>query len=684
LDRYIGKLLDNRYELLEIVGTGGMAVVYKALCHRLNRYVAIKILKDEHLVDAEFRRRFYDEAQAVAMLSHPNIVSVYDVSSTENTEYIVMELIDGITLKEYLKKKGALSWKETLYFTTQIAKALSHAHKRGIIHRDIKPQNIMLLSDGTIKVADFGIARLMEQRNSHFTQEALGSVHYVAPEQARGSYIDARADLYSLGVVMYEMETGRLPFEGDTPVAVALQHINAIPLMPREVKSDVPEALEEITMRAMSPSLSKRYSSADDMLADLEKFRVNPGITFAYHAEKRNPNEADSDMERTRKMDIPRDKASRKSGALSGSRLNKKKSSPVKLFNRGQSDKPRESVMERPMKFGLFLATAFLIGAIIFAWYLVNPGGNASQFESGTAPPLVGRDYENDILQDKELTDNYNFHVQEELYDDAVPAGAVVSQYPTEGSAIKKGDTIELTISRGVRTFKLPDVSKYESRQAQLELENLGLVCKGNEKYEKSDEIVQGYVIRTEPSADTEVKAGDSISLVVSLGKTISLVKVPSVVGMTEAQAKNALEAVGLILGEVDTQQSQSPKGEVIEQKVPAQVEVGEKTVIDIVVSSGNSTSDDTSGTGTGGDNNNDDGTTPVTKTKTVVEPIALPSTPENQHVVIKLNGSVVYDKNHKASEKQISVTLTGSGSAYMAVFINDMNVPKYEKVILF
>ena len=282
-DKYIGKMLDNRYEILEKIGTGGMAVVYKARDHRLNRLIAVKIMKEDLAEDEEFRRRFHAESQAVAMLSHPNIVSVYDVSRTGNIEYIVMELIEGITLKQYINRKGLLSWKETLHFTTQIVKALSHAHSRGIIHRDIKPHNIMILKDGTVKVADFGIARVVSNQST-MTQEAIGSVHYISPEQAKGAHVDARSDLYSVGVVMYEMLTSRLPFVGDSPVAVAIQHISAVPLMPREINPDIPAGLEEICMHAMEANLYKRYASAEEMLADLEEFRKNPAVVFGYNA----------------------------------------------------------------------------------------------------------------------------------------------------------------------------------------------------------------------------------------------------------------------------------------------------------------------------------------------------------------------------------------------------------------
>ena len=283
MNNMIGKMLDNRYELLEVIGSGGMAIVYKAKCHRLNRLVAVKVLKSDLAEDADFRRRFRDESQAVAMLSHPNIVSVYDVSRGE-TEYIVMELIDGITLKQYMEKRGQLNWREALHFITQIMKALAHAHSRGIIHRDIKPQNIMVLRDGSVKVADFGIACLANSANT-LTQEALGSVHYMSPEQARGDRTDARSDIYSAGVVLYEMLTGRLPFEGDSAVSVAIQHLSSVPLSPREINPDVPEALELICMKAMASDLEKRYASADEMLADLEEFRKNPEVDLDFTIE---------------------------------------------------------------------------------------------------------------------------------------------------------------------------------------------------------------------------------------------------------------------------------------------------------------------------------------------------------------------------------------------------------------
>ena len=281
MDQYIGRLLDNRYEILEIIGTGGMAVVYKARCHRLNRLVAIKILKDEFARDEEFRRRFRAEGEAVAMLGNPNIVQVYDVSSTEIANYIVMELIEGITLKQYLEKRGSLNWKETLHFAMQIAKALEHAHSRGIVHRDIKPHNVMVLKNGSVKVTDFGIARVMSKSNT-LTKEALGSVHYISPEQAKGGWVDNRSDLYSLSVVMYEMMTGRPPYDGESPVAVAIQHINGGAALPSTLNPNIPAGLEQIIMKGMALDIKDRYSNAGEMLRDMEEFRKDPAILFVF------------------------------------------------------------------------------------------------------------------------------------------------------------------------------------------------------------------------------------------------------------------------------------------------------------------------------------------------------------------------------------------------------------------
>ena len=424
MDPYIGKLLDNRYEILELIGSGGMARVYKARCHRLNRLVAIKILRDELASDAEFRRRFHDESQAVAMLSHPNIVAVYDVSRSSEFEYIVMELIDGITLKQYMQKKGnKLNWREALHFITQITKALGHAHSRGIIHRDIKPHNIMVLRDGSVKVADFGIARVSSGGHSTLTQEALGSVHYISPEQARGSHIDARSDLYSAGVVLYEMITGRLPFEGDNAVSVAIQHINSIPLSPRELDSTIPEALEAITMRAMSPNPDDRYPSADFMLADLEEFRKNPNINFDYSTNDPLPTEPDTD--RTQVM------------APSFSSLPRREKERERERDRYRDDDydydERPASSPWPIVAAIAVILAFVAGIFFFLYQIVmNPANPVP--EQITVPTLTGKLYEN-VQDDEKLLNGFTVSISGDPKTNDAEEGTILEQSPEIGRA---------------------------------------------------------------------------------------------------------------------------------------------------------------------------------------------------------------------------------------------------------
>ena len=396
-DKYIGKMLDDRYEILEVIGEGGMAIVYRALDHRLNRDVAVKIMRDEMAADEEFRRRFCTESHAVAMLSHPNIVAVYDVSHNDNVEYIVMELVDGITLKQYIERKGVVAWKEVVHFTKQISKALAHAHERGIIHRDIKPQNIMLLRDGTIKVGDFGIAAL-ENEVYENNGEAIGSIHYIAPEQARGECPDARSDIYSLGVMMYEMLTGGLPFTGNTLGEIAVQHMNAKPVPPHEKNPEIPLELERITLKAMSAELSERYQSANELLSDLEAFIHTPVTIDGESADYENP-------------DV---KPVRSSTELSRERYRlRRRRSGVVSFMSGT--------------FGL-LVLAVALFAFLWNFWLKDVFSPAERI---ALPNFEGSNYES-IINNTELSSMYKFNV---IYisDDSVEPGIVISQSPAAG-----------------------------------------------------------------------------------------------------------------------------------------------------------------------------------------------------------------------------------------------------------
>ena len=454
MDRYIGKLLDNRYEILEKIGSGGMADVYKARCHRLNRLVAIKILKEDLSQDAEFRRRFHAESQAVAMLSHPNIVSVYDVSHSDNIDYIVMELIEGITLKQYMEQKGTLNWREALHFATQICKALEHAHSRGIIHRDIKPHNIMILKDGSVKVADFGIARVSSAQNT-LTREALGSVHYISPEQAKGAQVDCRADLYSLGVVMYEMLTGRPPYDGDTPVSVAIQHISGHPTMPREINPSIPLGLEQITMHAMTAELPHRYPSATRMLHDLEEFRKEPNIVFDFTAEAdsidvqrliNDPNYMPKTLGRTNAV----------KGAL-GLNLN------IQIDERKDDIYTEGYVIETSPANGEPLTSGQTVTLV------VSLGPDIELVE---VPTLVGEDVDEALaLIAKAGLQNGSIRND----DSDLPKGTVTFQSIDGGQMVKKDTVINLRVSSGPQEAATPVVTNLSQDQAVLQDESLTL-----------------------------------------------------------------------------------------------------------------------------------------------------------------------------------------------------------------
>lgn len=571
-DKYIGQLLDNRYEILERIGTGGMAVVYKARCHRLNRYVAVKILKEELAEDADFRRRFRTESQAVAMLSHPNIVAVYDVSRSGNIEYIVMELIEGITLKQYINRKGLLNWKEALHFATQVTKALSHAHSRGIIHRDIKPHNIMILKDGSVKVADFGIARLQSAQNT-LTQEALGSVHYISPEQAKGSHVDARSDIYSLGVVMYEMLTSHLPFEGDSAVSIAIQHISAIPLMPREINPDIPVGLESITMHAMEPDLNLRYATADEMLADLEEFRKNPGTNFTYYV---------SDTMTTGRRIT--DQATREVPAAAIIRAESTLPKPARAPSR-RAELTKEEYRisakrsSRAATFvGIFLIAVFLIAIFVFMWTNFLRGWFIPSEIFVDIPKFVGQKY-SDIMKKKENNDEelkYFEFEAEERYDENAEAGRVIEQKPAPRPNVKvpaSGTiTITLTVSKGQEPDVLmPDLYNMDYRLARNEMETLSgernLDLKIETGDEPSDEIVKEHVIKTVPAKDEPLVKGMTIFIIYSSGPEEKRVPVPDVVGIPLQQAKDKLYDSDLIPIEGAHQYDPfTPKGYVISQ----------------------------------------------------------------------------------------------------------------------
>lgn len=552
-DKYIGKILDDRYEIIELIGSGGMANVYKALCHRLNRYDAVKIMRDETAANTELRRRFRAESQAVAMLSHPNIVSVYDVSHSDDVEYIVMELIDGITLKQYLQKKSVLDPSEVLDFTIQTAKALEHAHSKGIIHRDIKPQNIMLLKDGMIKVADFGTASLentIEENNG----ETVGSVHYIAPEQARGEAPDARSDIYSLGIVMYEMLTGKLPYVGNSDVEVAVKHMNTDPVTPRDIVPSIPEELERICLKAMNSNIDERYQSASEMLADLEEYKSQ---SLAAHVLE------DSEAVLIDSEEPPRRRAKR-------SRRSKK----IALSS------------------GILAVLLFIIIGFVFlnGYFLKDLFSDPVKVKVDN---FVGRYYE-DVINDKDYKKIYDFKVTFKV-DLEHEYGIILSQDPESGRSKTVSDkgskiVVELvcaaeTVDDQKRLLKVPNIVNHEREEAISMVQDAGFTYTLEQA--PSDSITKGYVISTDPVAGAAADEGSEIKIIISTGPETVMTKVPQLKGLSKESAIAKIESSNLSIGSISTAESDLVAGTVIDQNIAAGTEIEEHTKISITVSSG-------------------------------------------------------------------------------------------------
>ena len=581
MDQYIGKMLDNRYEILERIGTGGMAVVYKAKCHRLNRLVAIKILKSDLAQNEEFRRRFNAESQAVAQLSHPNIVSVYDVSRGGDTEYIVMELIDGITLKQYMEKRGQLNWRESLHFITQIMRGLSHAHSRGIIHRDIKPQNIMVLRDGSVKVADFGIACLADSAQT-MTQEALGSVHYISPEQARGDRPDARSDIYSSGVVLYEMLTGRLPFEGESAVSVAIQHLSSIPLAPREINPDIPEQLELICMKAMAPDLEHRYQSADAMIADLEAFRKNPDVEMKFDLSDLRPEETDEPTRPIRTVSSHTVTVPVRTAEKSHVRRNE------------DDDEPPASGGKRTVLIGAVVIAALAVVFLLFKSILGS--FSAPAVDQYQVPNVLGMTIE-EAENDPRVKGIFEIEKAGSGFSEEYAEGQIMKQSP-DSDETRKGSqlVIQVWVSAGEETGEMPKLENKSEQDARILLEklnkqyNLDLTVEAPEDQQRfSDEITAGYVIETKPAEGETLRRGDTVTLIISKGPETTPVTVPKFVGLNIDETLAQLSSYGLTCtaSDVEVVDSDKPGGQIVWQSLEPTSKVDEWTTIKFQVSAG-------------------------------------------------------------------------------------------------
>lgn len=598
MDKYIGKRLDGRYEITQLVGVGGMANVYKATDLVENRLVAVKVLRDEFMDNEEFLRRFRNESKAVASLSHENIVKVYDVSFSQKMHSIVMEYIEGDTLKEYIDQRGKLSWKETVDYTEQILHALQHAHDNGIVHRDIKPQNIMRLPSGTVKVTDFGIARFARSITKTITDRAIGSVHYISPEQAQGGTIDEKTDIYSVGVMMYEMLTGRLPFDADSPVTVALKQIQSEPPRPGSINPEIPEGLEMITMRAMQKDSTRRYQSAAEMLRDIDDFKKNPSIDFAYKylavpdADKQEHPAKPAKSPLAASLAKFGRKKSEEGEALSpnGQRSIAKEKNRRKKEDEGYMPYDEEEEEERPRIPFLSVLTgitvAFVLVSAIFVgtmFYFNNP---FKTVESIKVPNLVGKKFDT-VKYDNTLTEQgINVRVEQTEFNSKFENGVIFEQNPKSGRDMKSGSIIQVKVSAGAQKSTMMDLAGMEANEAYALLKTKGLE-NYNEIRINDDGVPEGHVVKTDPEPNTQVEAQTEIQVYVSMGRKNQLLAVPDIQGINITEAKRLLKNYRLSIGNITTRKDQLGIGVIISQSPQSGAEVPEGSAIDVVISEG-------------------------------------------------------------------------------------------------
>lgn len=633
MDKYIGKRLDGRYEIHELLGVGGMAYVYKAYDNIEKRWVAIKILKEELAGNSDFLRRFRNESKAIAVLSHPNIVKVYDVSFGDRIQYIVMEYIDGITLKQYIEQQGEIKWREALYFTVQILRALQHAHEKGIIHRDIKPQNIMLLEDGTIKVTDFGIARFSQAETQTMTDKAIGSVHYIAPEQARGGYINDKADIYSVGVMLYEMLTGQLPFVADNAVSVAIMQMQAEPTPPSRINPSIPKGLEEITMHAMEKNPAQRFPSAADMLEDVERFRRNPEIVFHYGEQ------------------VDRAYAGTSADIYGNVQQN---AAPQKYndnyeyeeeYVRSKNGARASNIIKGIV--AAVIVVALVVGGI-FGWrYFQNlMASTNTTSDEIVLPKFVGMIYESDIEGNSEYA-NLTFEITYGNVPSKQP-GEVLRQTPAAGMTVKKGKTVSLTVNGEAEQVVVEDVKGYKQQDAYDALKALNLSPKIQAVAD--DDTAVGYVVKTDPAAGSTVSTGTTVTIYVSSGPSTESAVIPNIVGYQYSAAKEELEAAGFVVTAEYDDESDKDENTVLSVS-PNEGEKAKKgSVVTVTVSSGKGAQKD------------------------VYYDIPLPGgVSDDLTMKIYVDGTLIETRTVNPSTSPYSnMTFTGKGRANLVITLND------------
>lgn len=551
MNKYIGKKLEGRYEIMELVGFGGMAIVFKAYDILEDKYVAVKILKDEFLANDDFKRRFRNESKAIAVLSHPSIVRILDVCFNDSIQYIVMEYIDGITLKEYIEQQGEVKWKEAVHFSVQILRALQHAHDNGIVHRDVKPQNVMLLADGTIKVMDFGIARFARENGKTMSDKAIGSVHYISPEQAKGDTTDEKTDIYAVGVIIYEMLTGKVPFDGESPVSIAIKQMQIEPERPRLINPDIPIGLEEIILRAMQKDPTLRYQTASEMLRDIDEFKRNPSVLFEYKY---------LDQDGTTKYF---DKVGGRVQAVATN-----------------DEQPAKKSYVLNILAGVTAACVFV--AIVAVVFFIKMSGNTTKDVQTVS--VIGMTTSQAKLA---MPDVLITVASEELSND-FEKGTIIKQDPAAGIAVKIGTSVNVTVSLGFEKIVIPDVVGDDVSRAKKKLIDLGLDVEQVNKVDKT--VERGIVISTDPSADTEMNKGDTVTVYVSLGAPEEPLVVPNLSGLTEQAARSKLASLGLKVGTTTKGDSIEEAGTIIDQTPAADTKVEKGSIVDIVLSTGTDT----------------------------------------------------------------------------------------------
>lgn len=691
MDRLLGKVLGNRYEIVEKIGEGGMALVYKAQCRLLNRFVAVKILRPEYIEDDEFIQKFDKESKAAASLSHPAIVNVYDVGADGEIRYIVMEYINGVTLKKYIRDyPGFLSNREIISITKQIALALDHAHQNHIIHRDIKPHNILISEEGIVKVADFGIARAITTSTIINTTDMMGSVHYASPEQARGGYVDERSDLYSLGILLYELATKRVPFDGDSPVAVAMKHLKDEIILPSAINENISYGLESIIMKSIQKTPDKRYQSALDLIEDLEDVLINPDLEiFMEGGDEGSPTMIMpniSDMEPLDEAFTERTRSMNKRPPQS----NPNKLKTAKELGKSDNFKPDKK------KLGLTIGLAFISVLLVFgigymAKKMLAPSATVEM------PSVIGLDYKEATEKVEAL--GLKVDISERIESKEYEVDHVVSQSQEPGTKLKEGFTVALVISTGSEKIAVPNLVQKLLTEAQYMIENQGLKL-GNIEYVQND-LPEGTVISQSPFAGLEIGVGGNVDLFVSKGKDPEKMTMPKVVGTTLDSAKKKLETLKLTVNKISYNYSDEfAENIVMIQSIEAGSEVSVGISVNLVVSKGKNTentsggnTDNNTNTGTTGNTttetpgsntgSNNGNTTPAVKTYSGRVNLVVDADEITVRVVVVQNGNQVeaYNKVHQKSEGTCNYTIQGEGTADLLIYQNNEMIQRIDNI---